>query len=735
MKLAKNWLKYFRLVTWLLLGFIFFSAHSEVYSQAEGRATTVSATTLARIQQRGDLLVVGLPYDFPPFSYLDAEGQLIGFDVDLLKGVAATWGVDVEFVPVNPAELPSLLAGRAIDIGPIVWSDLDPDLLVRASENIGFSQSYFQDSFCLLNQGTSQTKSRFDLEDAGTVSDGTLNGVSDNSTLSSYDIGYITGAGTNQAGKLLIGWLSGQNRLNNSQSLKAELFPFREHGLAVSALKVGQIHELITFTSLCEYHSQDGILTIREKGDETGLGTVRRLWGLSGREASLRHLVNYSLQMLVQEGDYARYHRKWFPLEEPFPVEMRHGQWSETYKSLLDTPAVPTPSQPNRRALTSDDNDSKSVQTLRVGVPYDLPPFGFQKLHSTVVVSGQEVLRDELVGYNIELASALANRLTDNDVEVELVPITSQTTLPLLTQNSIDLAIGMLSPTWDGAQVVEYSEPYLRDRAALLVRRDSGIESHVDLAGKTVAFLDGNGAALLWSAKFLQLSESTPVSVTIDFLPFQEYSTALRALEAKQVDGLIGGEQLLTYAMNLNAEVTVVESISSPLIYSVGISPNKSAVRLALNSALLHMKQDGSLQELATRWFLRKVAGPVVPKPPLERSRRIERTAGDNKLDLIPPPTPQSLSVVEAPAVEAPVVEAETIEEQSQATPTGLIVSTTPFQIHTVGPGETLASLALRFYSDQSRWQFLYEANRSQIGSNPNVLELGMELIIPRLNE
>ncbi|MBP6508152.1 MAG: LysM peptidoglycan-binding domain-containing protein [Opitutaceae bacterium] len=49
---------------------------------------------------------------------------------------------------------------------------------------------------------------------------------------------------------------------------------------------------------------------------------------------------------------------------------------------------------------------------------------------------------------------------------------------------------------------------------------------------------------------------------------------------------------------------------------------------------------------------------------------------------------------------------------------------------HTVAKGDTLFSLAQRYYSNRSKWRDIFEANRDQL-PNENALRLGMELKIP----
>lgn len=102
-------------------------------------------TALAAIQQRG-VLRVGLDASFPPFEFLDAEGQVIGLDADLARVIAADLGVTVEFVNIGFDGLyDALLIGRV----DVLISGLPVDPLRR--ENVAYSYNYFNAGQVLLS--------------------------------------------------------------------------------------------------------------------------------------------------------------------------------------------------------------------------------------------------------------------------------------------------------------------------------------------------------------------------------------------------------------------------------------------------------------------------------------------------------------------------------------------------------------------------------------------------------
>jgi nucleoid-associated protein YgaU len=67
---------------------------------------------------------------------------------------------------------------------------------------------------------------------------------------------------------------------------------------------------------------------------------------------------------------------------------------------------------------------------------------------------------------------------------------------------------------------------------------------------------------------------------------------------------------------------------------------------------------------------------------------------------------------------------------QAAATPVAATPSG-PGQEYEVQAGDTLGSIAQRFYEDQTLWRRIYDANRDAIGADPDKLTLGLKLRIP----
>ncbi len=78
-------------------------------------AGVASADTLADIASAGKI-VVGVKQDYRPWGYLDANGNIIGLEIDLAKDVAEQLGVEVELVPVVASNRMEFLQQGRIDL-------------------------------------------------------------------------------------------------------------------------------------------------------------------------------------------------------------------------------------------------------------------------------------------------------------------------------------------------------------------------------------------------------------------------------------------------------------------------------------------------------------------------------------------------------------------------------------------------------------------------------------------
>ena len=135
------------------------TAASTTESTSSGAATAQNAgdgDLLDKIQQAG-VLIVGTEGTYSPNSYHDENGDLVGFDVDVARGVAQHLGVDIQFVE---AEWDSLFA--SMDSGRI-------DLVVNEVE------------------ASDERRQKYDFSEPYTYVHGALLVGADNTDITSFD--------------------------------------------------------------------------------------------------------------------------------------------------------------------------------------------------------------------------------------------------------------------------------------------------------------------------------------------------------------------------------------------------------------------------------------------------------------------------------------------------------------------------------------------------------------------
>ena len=81
----------------LIVALLALSACAPVRPAATSGSEAPAAATgkLAEIQAAGKL-VVGTSADYPPYESIDADGNFVGFDMDLIRAIGAELGVEVE---------------------------------------------------------------------------------------------------------------------------------------------------------------------------------------------------------------------------------------------------------------------------------------------------------------------------------------------------------------------------------------------------------------------------------------------------------------------------------------------------------------------------------------------------------------------------------------------------------------------------------------------------------------
>ncbi|OHX67804.1 cation:dicarboxylate symporter family transporter [Flammeovirga pacifica] len=101
-------------------------------------------SVLDRVKRRGKIRV-GFYEDEIPFSYFNAEGELVGFGIDMAHELGSALEVELEFVPITVGNMPEELGNDHFDI---VMSDIF--MSTQYSAELSFSNPYLDVTMALV---------------------------------------------------------------------------------------------------------------------------------------------------------------------------------------------------------------------------------------------------------------------------------------------------------------------------------------------------------------------------------------------------------------------------------------------------------------------------------------------------------------------------------------------------------------------------------------------------------
>ncbi len=119
---------------------------------------TVSAEQdlLAKIQERGTI-IIGLEGDWAPWSFVDENDQLMGFDAEVARAIAAKLGVEAEIIP---GEWDGLFAGMDAGRYDIVVNGVE--VTPERTEKYDFADPYAYIRTALIVRGDNETIKTFE---------------------------------------------------------------------------------------------------------------------------------------------------------------------------------------------------------------------------------------------------------------------------------------------------------------------------------------------------------------------------------------------------------------------------------------------------------------------------------------------------------------------------------------------------------------------------------------------
>ncbi|TCL03006.1 polar amino acid transport system substrate-binding protein [Sodalis ligni] len=228
--------------------------------------------------------------------------------------------------------------------------------------------------------------------------------------------------------------------------------------------------------------------------------------------------------------------------------------------------------------------------TLRVGDCLSFAPFGFNNK------DGQPD------GYDVDLAKELAKEM---GVKLEVVDTTSANRIPNLQTNKVDVVFCNFTRNLERAKEIGFTAPYVVASEAMLVRKNSGIQSAKDMGGKTIATVKGSTNG----------DEVRSMGIPVKIQEYDSSQAAILAVKQGQADAMIEDNNFLAYQAKLDPTLVVTNEALVPLEYNAfGVKAGDQQWINYLNEFLFEINASKQNAALYQKWFGTAPRYPLNPQ-------------------------------------------------------------------------------------------------------------------------
>lgn len=205
-----------------------------------------------------------------------------------------------------------------------------------------------------------------------------------------------------------------------------------------------------------------------------------------------------------------------------------------------------------------------------------------------------DVDEGEIVGFDIDIAKALTDVMTDGQGTIETVEVTSKTRIPLLKNGNIDAIIATMTISESRLEEVDFSKVYFNGGQSLLVPEDSKIQSIDDMDDSTVVL------AIKGSSSTTNFRKAKP---EVSVRDLENYAEGFVALQAGQGDALTTDNAILLGMIDQNPNFRLAGENFTREPYGIAINKNQTAFLDEVDIALEEIIANGTYNEIYNKWF------------------------------------------------------------------------------------------------------------------------------------
>ncbi|CAK9885741.1 MAG: Glutamate/aspartate import solute-binding protein [Candidatus Erwinia impunctatus] len=217
----------------------------------------------------------------------------------------------------------------------------------------------------------------------------------------------------------------------------------------------------------------------------------------------------------------------------------------------------------------------------------------------------------KVVGYSQEYSNAIVDavkkQLNKPDLQVKLLPVTSQNRIPLLQNGTYDFECGSTTNNLERQQQAAFSDTIFVVGTRLLVKKGSPIKDFDDLKGKTVVVTSGTTSEILLN----KLNDESKAEMRI--ISAKDHGDSFRTLESGRAvafmmdDALLAGERAKAKKPE---QWEIVGTPRSKEAYGCMLRKDDPEFKKLVDTTIATAQTSGEAEKWFTRWFTQ----PIPPK-------------------------------------------------------------------------------------------------------------------------
>lgn len=217
----------------------------------------------------------------------------------------------------------------------------------------------------------------------------------------------------------------------------------------------------------------------------------------------------------------------------------------------------------------------------------------------------------KVVGYSQDysnlIVDAVKKKLNMPDLQVKLIPITSQNRIPLLQNGTFDFECGSTTNNLERQKQAAFSNTIFVVGTRLLAKKDSGIKDFADLAGKNVVVTSGTTSEVILN----KLNDEKNMKMRI--ISAKDHGDSFRTLESGRAVAFMMDDALLAGERAKAKQPDIWEIVAKPQTeeaYGCMLRKDDPQFKTLVDETISTAQKSGAAEKSFDRWFNQ----PIPPK-------------------------------------------------------------------------------------------------------------------------